>query len=99
MMTGRDPVAQIDHRDFDKANNRWCNLREASGSQNCHYRKIPRINKSGFRGVHLRPSGRYRAKIHDGGKQTYLGLFDTAEEAYAAYVEASKRLFGEFSYP
>jgi hypothetical protein len=33
-MTGEWPAAEIDHINMDRDDNRWCNLREASHSQN-----------------------------------------------------------------
>jgi hypothetical protein len=38
------------------------------------------------------PVGRLSASVWVGGKRVYLGRFDTAEEAHAAYVAAKRRL-------
>lgn len=39
---------------------------------------------SGYKGVYLRPCGKYRAMIWQAGKGISLGLFPTAQEAAAA---------------
>jgi hypothetical protein len=55
-------------------------------------RKARLDNKSGFLGVG-RIGKRWQARIsYPGGKDTYLGLFDTPELAHAAYLEAKRRL-------
>ena len=41
--------------------------------------------------------GRWEAAICADYKQIYLGLFDTKEEAVAAYNAAAQRLHGEFA--
>lgn len=38
-------------------------------------------NESKYRGVSKRPSGRYIAYVNHNKKRSYLGIFDTAEEA------------------
>src|SRR6185437_16179325 len=52
LVTGNDPVAEIDHANGVGDDNRWSNLREASRTQNAHNLKTPSTNTSGFKGVH-----------------------------------------------
>ena len=51
-------------------------------------RKKQKVSSTGFRGVVLQPSGRYRAVIYDGGKLKSLGTSDTKTEAACAYDQA-----------
>lgn len=97
-MTGRWPIAQIDHIDIDRANNRWANLREASRSQNQGNTRVPSTNTSGFKGVSLdKESRKWRAQIRAGGKKRWLGSFNTPDAAHAAYCAAAEKNFGEFA--
>ena len=43
-------------------------------------------------GVGKLPSGRFQARIKFGGKNRYIGTFDTPEQASAAYISARKDL-------
>jgi hypothetical protein len=86
----------IDHRDRNPQNNRIENLRSATIQEN-NRNKFKATPLSGFTGV-TRHGRKFRARIHDGsGKPTYIGSFDSAEDAHAAYREAANQLFGEFS--
>jgi hypothetical protein len=96
-MTGEWCSAVIDHRDGTPSNNRWDNLRPATVSQNNANRRLHRNNKCGFKGVVQNQWGRFMASIYKNGCRHHLGMFATAEEAHAAYVEAAHRLFGEFA--
>jgi hypothetical protein len=97
-VTGEWPTEVVDHRDLDGTNNRWNNLRAANNSQNACNRLLSKNNKTGFKGVSIcSKTGRYRATTGIGGRWTQIGIFDTAEEASAAYgAEATKRA-GEFA--
>lgn len=90
LRTGRWPEFEIDHENGNRADNRWRNLRSATRGQN-RQNLSPR-GKSG----HLRGCTPYyqkwKAQIRVGGTHHYLGLFDTEEQAHAAYCEAKKRL-------
>lgn len=97
-MTGGWPGREVDHIDRDRSNNRWKNLRAASRQQNAANRPRQANNSSGFKGVCFqRGANKYRARIQAYGKKQSLGLFDTAEDAHAAYQLAAKRLLGEFA--
>lgn len=91
------PGKVIDHRDGDGCNNRRENLRIATWQQNAMNRPTYTSNTTGHKGVCIDSPGRWRASIGHGGKQIYLGLFESAEAAGAAYVEAARRLHGEFA--
>ena len=95
-MTGEWPPSLIDHKDTDRSNNRWKNLRLATQSQNLGNSKRPRNNMSGFKGVR-RVNGRWHARIKVGYVEKHLGYFDTPEDAHAAYCAAAKQHFGEFA--
>ena len=95
-MKGVWPKDEIDHRDLDKANNRWANLREATHVQNTCNGPLRSTNKSGFKGVTFKQQQKaWRATIRAEGRCIHLGYFATAEEASAAYREASERFHGE----
>jgi HNH endonuclease/AP2 domain len=97
-MTGCWPRPSVDHRDLDRANNRWSNLRRATRSQNVANRRPARNNTSGFKGVYrCRASGRWVARIRKDGRKYYLGRFPTPQGAHAAYMAAARELYGEFA--
>ena len=97
-ITGECPPNEIDHRNMIKDDNRWDNLRMATGTQNKWNRRAYANNTSGFKGVSWQPLARkWVAQIGIGmkGQQTYLGLFDSREEAHAAYSIAAQTHHGE----
>lgn len=96
MMTGRDPIGEIDHANCDRADNRWLNLREATPAQNQHNTKRKRTNKSGFKGAVARHS-KWEANIRINGRVMCLGRFPTPEEAHAAYTSAARQNFGKYA--
>lgn len=87
-MTGAFPIDHVDHRDGDRTNNRWANLRPAVIAENNQNSWIPRSNSvSGVRGVSWYPLySKWRAVIGIQGKTINIGYFDSIEEAAAAYT-------------
>lgn len=97
-MTGRWPEHEIDHIDRDKLNNRFANLRDVPSATNQHNIVAPqRNNTSGFRGVR-RHGCRWVAEIKVNYRKHHLGVFDTPEEASAAYWAAKADLHGVDAY-
>ena len=94
--TGELPPPRIDHEDTDTLNNAFYNLRPATPAQNCaNSRKWAK--KDLPKGVRVLPSGRFQARIRFDKKLLSLGVFDTPEEAHAAYFVEAQRLCGEFA--
>lgn len=91
---------QTDHINGNGLDNRRANLRPATNSQNQANARIPRSNKSGFKGVWLhRPTGRFWAYIKVNRIRRHLGCFATAEEAAQAYDVAAIEAWGEYARP
>ena len=89
-MTGIWPTKDIDHINQNSLDNTWGNLRECSHQENGKNQKKYTNNSSGVMGVHLRPSGKWRARIFHKGKHINLGHFDSIDAAIAARKLASK---------
>lgn len=87
---------EVDHRDCNGLNNQRSNLRLATSSQNHHNARRSKNNTSGFKGVHI-SRNKFRAGIYLNGIRKHLGVFDTAEAAYAAYCKAAVELHREFA--
>jgi HNH endonuclease len=94
MVTGRDPVAQIDHIDMDPSNNRWGNLRQASHAQN-QANTVAR-SASRLKGAY-KAGKRFTAAITVDGVTTYLGCFKTAEEAHECWWRETLALRGAYA--
>ena len=88
----------VDHRDGNGLNNRRDNLRAATPSQNQYNQKAHANNTAGFKGVSFdKRIGKWSARIQVSKRGLWIGYFGTSEEAGAAYIEAAKRLHGEFA--
>ena len=90
------PNDLIDHVDGNRSNNAIANLREATKTTNAqNQRRAQRHNRLGILGVtqrkgdHAKP---FQAMITVSGKAKYLGVFETAAEAHAAYLTAKRKL-------
>lgn len=90
LCTGRWPVGLLDHRDQDKLNNRFENLREGDKSLNALNVSAPRADTcTGLPGVGWVKARRaYRARLCVNGERKTLGYWPTAQEAHEAYAAA-----------
>lgn len=94
------PPKMIDHINGNKSDNRICNLRAATNSENMRNTTKTARNSTGYKGVCFnKKSQKYQANIGHNYKCIYLGLFDTAEEAHAAYCKAAAELHGQYFKP
>lgn len=91
------PSQHIDHIDGDRGNNRLCNLRDVSCTENRQNSVIPhKQNKLGVQGVSkLEGYELYTAEIQIDKNRIRLGTFRTLEEAKAAYAQAKRPLLPE----
>lgn len=96
MKIGVWPTNQIDHRDTNKSNNRWDNIRPATNQQNHGNRGKNKNNTSGFKDV-VKHNGLWAARITVNDKQIWLGRFEKPEHAYEAVKQGHAHYFGEFS--
>jgi hypothetical protein len=72
----------IDHIDNNRLNNKIENLREATRQQNSWNRKINANNKSGIKGVSwCKLTKKWKVQGRIDKKVTYLGVYETLEEA------------------
>lgn len=94
---GRWPKDQIDHINGNPSDNRSCNLREATHTQNMRNNKVPITNTSGVKGVCWhKPSKAWRAQIKVADKTLYLGVFADILLAKEAYNAAAIKYHGEY---
>jgi len=90
---------KVDHKDTNKLNNSFLNLRLATQSQNMSNRGKQVVNTSGYKGVRFhKPTGKWQAYIKVNYKQKHLGLFEFIEDAAFAYNQAALKFHGEFAY-
>jgi HNH endonuclease len=94
-MKGTWPKHRINCINGDRSDIRWANLREITFAQQQASRPVQ--SRLGVKGVWITRQGKYVAEIRVAGQKTYLGCFETKDEANAAYLKAAKKAFGSFA--
>jgi hypothetical protein len=88
----------IDHINRNTGDNRLCNLRSASMSQNIANSKVRIDSVSGIKGVYWhKQRKRWYARIKIGKSFKSLGSHDTKEQAAEIFRKAAIELHGEFA--
>lgn len=94
---GYDGELQVDHKDRDSYNNQRENLRLVTSQQQNRNKGVRKDNITRYKGVKAH-QGKFVSRIIIDGKERYLGIYDTPEEAAERYNRAAKKYFGEFAY-
>lgn len=95
------PEGEVDHKNGDGLDCRRDNMRLATTSGN--RRNVPRrkTSSSPYKGVSFQ-AGKWRARISVGprgaAQKISLGMFNSPEDAAAAYDAMAKKLSGEFAW-
>lgn len=101
LIAGAGPDELVDHINGDPLDNRSCNLRIATKSQNGANRGADRRKlgtSSRHKGVSWRKARNcWGAYIHVDGKTRYLGSFQSEDEAASAYNQAALQVWGSYA--
>lgn len=97
LVTGEEPKGEIDHINNVRHDNRWCNLREATDSENARNRLMRKDNTSGVKGVCWdKESSKWLAQIWDGKRNVKVGRFGRIEDAEEAIRLKRIEMYGDF---
>lgn len=89
-----DDSLVIDHINGNRSDNRIQNLRVVTGMQNANNQqtRLAGERKAMLGASFHKPSGKWISRVKISGKDKYLGLFDTPEQANQAYLKAKREI-------
>lgn len=88
---------QVDHINGDRSDNRRCNLRIVTNSQNQMNVGICKNNTSGATGVYFRKDrNKWKAGICVDGKQLWSGLYADFNDAVSERKRMEEKYFGQY---
>lgn len=97
-MTGKFPDNVVDHKNHEKGDNRWCNLREATNHENNRHRTSQKNSTSQYLGVCWdKRKKKWKANIRIEGKKKHLGTFQEEADAAQVYNFAAAKHHKEFT--
>ena len=98
IITNAPKNKQVDHINHNGLDNRRCNLRICTNSQNSQSRRLSLNKTSKYKGVMWdKRCKKWYVQITCFYKQAYLGRYDNEIEAAKTYDKKAKELFGEFA--
>lgn len=98
MVLRYDGPLEVDHINRDKSDNRACNLRLSSRSENAANKNKIKNTSSRYIGVSWnRKSSVWQSKIGFKRKKIWIGSFDSEHEAARMYNLKAIELFGDFA--
>lgn len=87
-----------DHKNGNSLDNRRCNLRIATHSENQFNRGKQKNCSSKYKGIHWDSTyGKWKAKIHKDDTTLHIGYFASETDAAMAYDYKATQLFGQFA--
>lgn len=86
----------VDHINHNRIDNRRCNLRLVTKSQNNQNRSSLKNSTSKYLGVYIR-KGKWISRIKVNQKPIHLGTFTCETQAALAYNNAAELHFGEYA--
>ena len=86
-----------DHKNRNKLDNRRCNLRKCTYTENNQNISLKVNNTSGVTGVNLDSRGRWIARVTVNGKRKTVYAGWNFEEAVVARLKAENKYYGEFA--
>lgn len=94
---GEWPPHQVDHINGIRDDNRISNLRLATRTQNARNRALRSDNTSGHAGIHFdKRDKNWRVQSSLNGRNAYVGIFATLDEAITAREQFTAAHWGEF---
>lgn len=97
-ISGEFPPGDVDHVNMNRSDNRACNLRAASRSENMrNVTKCATPTSSRYKGVSMTRHGKWAAEITVDKERIRLGRFWSEKDAAQAYDVAARKHFGEFA--
>ena len=98
LILGCSPGELGDHINCNSLDNRRCNLRKCTGTENRQNRRINRNNTSGYRGVaYSKEQRKWVAYLRGSTERIFLGYFETPEAAALARDDAARIHFGIYA--
>jgi hypothetical protein len=95
---GYFPKNMIDHINNIQSDNRICNLREATNSQNQYNAKVRKDNTSGIKGVSWNKNAKkWQVNLNINGKTKYFGIYKTKELAESVIKTVRNKYHKQFS--